>query len=211
MDIAALRREYMYAGLARADLDANPFKQFEHWFKEAHEAELDNPNALSLATADSHGMPSLRTVLLKAFDERGFVFYTNYGSRKAHELEANPQAAMLFHWLEFDRQVKVQGKVSRVTTAESLKYFLSRPRGSQLGAWCSDQSQPISSRTMLQQAFDSAKARFAEGDIPLPEFWGGYRLQPARIEFWQGRENRLHDRFEYVRSDTGWDIQRLAP
>ena len=201
----------MYAGLSRDDLDRDPFKQFARWFGEARDAGLDNPNALTLATADSSGMPSVRTVLLKAFDEQGFVFYTNYGSRKAHEIASNPQAAMLFHWLEFDRQVKIQGAVERVSTAQSLAYFASRPRGSQLSAWCSAQSQPVGSRVLLQQAFDSAKAKFAAGEIPLPDFWGGYRVIPERIEFWQGRENRLHDRFEFVRSGGGWDIQRLAP
>jgi pyridoxamine 5'-phosphate oxidase len=211
MDISDLRREYMYAGLSRDDLDDDPVVQFEQWFLDAQSNGLDNPNALSLATADSNGMPSVRTVLLKAFDQKGFVFYTNYGSRKAREIEANPQAAMLFHWLEFDRQVKIQGPVSRVSAAESLKYFASRPRGSQIGAWCSEQSSPIGSRTLLAQAYESIKHKFADGEIPLPDFWGGYRVKPLRIEFWQGRENRLHDRFEYVRDGDAWKIQRLAP
>lgn len=211
MDIADLRREYMYAGLSRDDLDPDPIVQFERWFLDARDNGLDNPNAFSLATAGKDCMPSLRTVLLKAFDHRGFVFYTNYGSRKAREIEANPRAAMLFHWLEFDRQVKVQGTVSRVSAAESLRYFSSRPRGSQIGAWCSNQSSPIGSRTLLEQAFESMKRKFGEGQIPLPDFWGGYRIEPLRIEFWQGRENRLHDRFEYQRRADGWTIQRLAP
>ena len=211
MDIADLRREYLHAGLSRADLDPDPIVQFERWFRDAREAGLDNRNAFSLATCAGDGMPSVRTVLLKAFDHQGFVFYTNYGSRKAREIEANPQAAMLFHWLEFDRQVKVQGRVSRVSVAESLRYFRSRPRGSQIGAWCSQQSAPVGSRTLLEQAFASMKRKFGEGDIPLPDFWGGYRIEPLRIEFWQGRENRLHDRFEYRREGEGWTIQRLAP
>jgi len=211
MDIADLRREYMYAGLSRDDLDDDPIQQFEQWFREAHDNGLDNANALSLATVGADGMPSLRTVLLKAFDQKGFVFYTNYGSRKAREIDANPKAAMLFHWLEFDRQVKLQGPVSKVSTAESLKYFASRPRGSQIGAWCSEQSSPIGSRTLLAQAYESMKEKFAHGEVPLPDFWGGYRVEPLRIEFWQGRENRLHDRFEYVREGEGWRIQRLAP
>lgn len=211
MDIAHLRREYMYAGLSRADLDPDPVVQFERWFREATEADLLTPNALSLATAGPDGMPSVRTVLLKAFDHRGFVFYTNYGSRKAREIEANPQAAMLFHWLEFDRQVKIQGAVSRVSTAESLRYFASRPRGSQIGAWCSQQSTPVGSRMLLEQAFDSMKRKFGEGQIPIPDFWGGYRVEPVRIEFWQGRENRLHDRFEYRQEGAAWEIARLAP
>lgn len=211
MDIADLRREYMYAGLSRDELDEDPVVQFGQWFADARGNGLDNPNALSLATADEQGMPSVRTVLLKAFDRAGFVFYTNYGSRKAREIEANPQAAMLFHWLEFDRQVKIQGPVSRVSAAESMKYFTSRPRGSQIGAWCSQQSSPIGSRTLLVQAYESIKHKFAEGEVPLPDFWGGYRVEPVRVEFWQGRENRLHDRFEYRRQADGWTIQRLAP
>ena len=211
MDIADLRREYMYAGLSRADLDPDPFRQFERWFREATGGGLNNPNALSLATVGADGMPSIRTVLLKAFDRRGFVFYTNYGSRKAREIEANPKAAMLFHWLEFDRQVKIQGLVTRVSTAESLRYFATRPRGSQIGAWVSQQSSPIGSRTLLDQAFSSMKRKFGKGEIPLPDFWGGYRVDPVCIEFWQGRENRLHDRFEYRREGENWLIQRLAP
>ena len=211
MDIADLRREYMYAGLSRRELHPDPIVQFERWFREATEADLFTPNALSLATVGADGMPSLRTVLLKAFDDKGFVFYTNYGSRKARQIEANPQAAMLFHWLELDRQVKIQGPVSRVSTAESLRYFTSRPRGSQIGAWCSQQSSPVGTRTLLEQAFESMKRKFGEGEIPLPDFWGGYRVAPLRIEFWQGRENRLHDRFEYRREGDGWTIQRLAP
>lgn len=211
MDISDLRREYRYAGLSRDELHPDPLLQFERWFNNAHENGLDNANALSLATVGSDGMPSLRTVLLKSFDQQGFVFYTNYGSRKAQQIAQNPQAAMLFHWLEFDRQVKIQGHVSKVSSAESLKYFASRPRGSQLGAWCSQQSSPIGSRTLLQQAFDSMQRKFADGEVPLPDFWGGYRVRPVVIEFWQGRENRLHDRFEYRREDDGWGIQRLSP
>jgi len=211
MDIANLRREYRYAGLSREQLDPDPIVQFERWFRDATEGGLENANALSLATVGPDGMPSLRTVLLKAFDHEGFVFYTNYGSRKARDIEANPHAAMLFHWLEFDRQVKIEGTASRVSVAESLRYFSTRPRGSQIGAWCSQQSSPVGSRTLLEQAFDSMKRKFADGDIPLPDFWGGYRVKPHRIEFWQGRENRLHDRFEYRLRDGGWAIQRLAP
>lgn len=211
MDISDLRREFMYAGLSRGDLAPDPLVQFEKWFVEARDNGLNNSNAFSLATAGDDRMPSIRTVLLKAFDHKGFVFYTNYGSRKAHEIEANPQAAMLFHWLELDRQVKIQGQVSRVSTAESLKYFASRPRGSQIGAWCSAQSSPVGSRTLLVQAFDSMKKKFADGEVPLPDFWGGYRVEPRCIEFWQGRENRLHDRFEYLREGDTWSIQRLAP
>jgi len=211
MDISDLRREYMYAGLSRDELDEDPVVQFENWFLDAQTNGLENANAMSLATADANGMPSLRTVLLKAFDQKGFVFYTNYGSRKAREIALNPQAALLFHWLEFDRQVKIQGPVSKISTAESIRYFASRPRGSQIGAWCSEQSSPVGSRTLLMQAYESMKHKFADGEIPLPDFWGGYRVEPVSIEFWQGRENRLHDRFEYRRDGNSWKIQRLAP
>ena len=211
MDIADIRREFQYAGLSRDDLNENPIEQFEKWFVDARDANLDNPNALSLATVNEDGSPSLRTVLLKVFDEKGFVFFTNYGSRKAYDLDRNPKSAMLFHWLELDRQVKIQGDVSRISTAESLAYFTSRPRGSQIGAWTSQQSSPIGSRSLLVQAFESMKKKFAEGEIPLPDFWGGYRLEPSVIEFWQGRENRLHDRFEFRRQGGAWDIQRLQP
>lgn len=213
MDISELRREYRYAGLTREQLDPDPIKQFEHWFQEAHDNGLDNPNALSLATVGHDGMPGLRTVLLKSFDDQGFVFYTNYGSRKAGQIAENPQAAMLFHWLEFDRQVKIQGQVEKVSLAESMRYFATRPRGSQIGAWCSQQSAPVGSRTLLQQAFESMQKKFAGGEIPVPDFWGGYRVRPQLIEFWQGRENRLHDRFEYRSgSEAGsWIIERLCP
>jgi len=211
LDIAALRREYRHAGLSRKQLDTDPFKQFEQWFAEAHKAGLDKPNALSLATADASGAPSVRIVLLKAVARGSFVFYTNHGSRKAQELEANPRAAMLFHWLEFDRQVRIQGTVQRVSRAESLAYFATRPHGSQLGAWCSEQSRPLESRAVLEQAFERVREKFAGVEVPLPEFWGGYRLAPQRIEFWQGRENRLHDRFEFQRTGQGWQIQRLSP
>ncbi|MGB0723634.1 MAG: pyridoxamine 5'-phosphate oxidase [Gammaproteobacteria bacterium] len=212
MNIADLRREYVYAGLSRADLDEDPFAQFEKWFQQASDAEVEQPNAMSLATAGADGMPSLRTVLLKYFDRDGFVFYTNYGSHKAQDLDANPQAALLFPWLELDRQVKVQGPVEKISAAESLKYFTSRPRGSQVGAWCSHQSRVVSSRSMLEAKFQEMKDRFGNGEIPLPSFWGGYRVRPIMIEFWQGRENRLHDRFRFDReADGGWNIRRLAP
>lgn len=211
MDISDLRREYRYAGLSRDDLADDPIDQFERWFREANDNGLDNANALSLATVGKDGMPSLRTVLLKSFDRDGFVFYTNYGSSKARQIAENPQAAMLFHWLEFDRQVKIQGHVSKVSTAESVRYFATRPRGSQIGAWCSQQSSPVGSRTLLMQAFESIKHKFADGEVPLPDFWGGYRVHPEVVEFWQGRENRLHDRFEYRRQDDNWQIERLCP
>ncbi|MGB0713743.1 MAG: pyridoxamine 5'-phosphate oxidase [Gammaproteobacteria bacterium] len=212
MNIADLRREYVYAGLSRSELDEDPFAQFEKWFQQASDAKVEQPNAMSLATAGGDGMPSLRTVLLKYFDRQGFVFYTNYGSHKARDLEANPQAALLFPWLELDRQVKIQGPVEKISAAESLKYFTSRPRGSQIGAWCSHQSRVVSSRSMLEAKFQEVKERFGDGAIPLPSFWGGYRVVPRMIEFWQGRENRLHDRFRFdLAADGDWNIRRLAP
>lgn len=213
MDISDLRREYTYAGLRRDDLSPDPFTQFETWFHQAQEAQLDNPNAFSLATASSEGAPSVRTVLLKYFDPTGFVFFTNYESHKARDITENPQVAALFHWLEFDRQVKIRGRAEKVSTADSLRYFTSRPRGSQIGAWCSEQSRVVSSRSLLESQFQAMKNRFGKGEIPLPAFWGGYRIIPTQIEFWQGRENRLHDRFSYQLDldQQNWEIRRLAP
>lgn len=204
-------KEYTRTGLSRKDLKENPFEQFELWYQQAEKAELRYPNAMSLATAGSDGMPTVRTVLLKIYDESGFVFFTNYGSAKAKHLDENPKAGLLFHWLELDRQVKISGSVERLPTTESVSYFATRPRGSQLGAWCSSQSEPISSRQMLEQSWEQMKARFQNKEVPLPDFWGGYRIIPDTIEFWQGRESRLHDRLEYYRSESGWIIQRLAP
>ena len=212
MDLGAMRQEFVREGLDRADLDPDPIQQFERWFRQANDGGLLMPNAMSLATVDTDGQPSLRTVLLKFFDERGFVFYTNYGSRKARELEANPKASLLFPWLDLERQVVIVGFTERVSTAESVKYFLSRPRGSQLGAWVSDQSQIITSRQMLLSKFEEMKRKFHEREVPLPSFWGGYRVVPRAVEFWQGRENRLHDRFVYTRAaGDDWEIERLAP
>ena len=212
MDISDLRREFTHAGLEREALNPNPFLQFEQWFQQAERAGLDQPNAMSLATADAGGVVSIRTVLLKLFDENGFVFYTNYGSHKAWDIAANPRVALLFPWLLLDRQVKIQGRAEKVSMAESFVYFTHRPRGSQLGAWSSAQSRVVSSRSLLEGEFQKLKEKFLNMEIPLPDFWGGYRVVPDTIEFWQGRENRMHDRFRFTcQDDADWLIERLAP
>ncbi len=204
-----LRKDFLKSGIVRDDLDNNPINQFSLWFSQAMESDIIEPSAMSLATADD--VIGIRTVLLKYFDDRGFVFFTNYGSEKSRQIEKRPQAAILFPWLALERQVKIIGSVERITKLESLKYFTSRPKGSQLGAWASEQSSKISSRSVLIEQFTSMKKKFAKGEIPLPDFWGGYRVIPQSIEFWQGRENRLHDRFIYENHNDGWDISRLSP
>ena len=209
-DVAALRREYARAGLLRADLPGEPFGQFRRWFTEAAAAGLVEPNAMVLATTDGT-RPSTRTVLLKAYDERGFVFFTNYESRKARDIAAAPAVSLLFPWYALERQVGILGRAERISTAESLAYFSSRPHGSRLGAWVSQQSTVIDGRKILEMKWDEMKRKFARGEIPLPSFWGGFRVVPAEIEFWQGRANRLHDRFRYTRGDGTWTIERLAP
>jgi pyridoxamine 5'-phosphate oxidase len=211
MDIGDMRRDFESEGLDREHLDDDPVIQFEIWFEDARKAGLLEPNAMSLATTGSDGLPDLRTVLLKYFDDRGFVFYTNYGSRKAREIDENPQAALLFPWIGLNRQLRIQGAVEKVSKAESLRYFSSRPRGSQIGAWVSEQSQVITSRGLLEQKINEMKQKFSSGEVPLPDFWGGYRVVPERIEFWQGRPSRLHDRFEYIREGNAWTIHRLQP
>lgn len=212
MDVSELRKNYTKGGLRRADLDDDPLRQFEKWFGEAMASGIPEPNAMSLATATAGGAPSLRTVLLKSYDARGLVFYTSYESRKAREIAENPRVALMFPWVALERQIVITGTAAKISAAESLKYFVSRPRGNQLGAWVSHQSHVISSRQILLAKLDEMKRKFASGQIPLPPAWGGYRVTPDRIEFWQGGEDRLHDRFLYTfQPDGSWAIERLAP
>jgi len=202
----------MHEGLRREALHADPYQTFANWFQLAIDADLVEPNAMSLATVDSEGQPWQRMVLLKTFDDNGFVFFSNYASRKAGHIAQNNKVSLLFPWYALGRQVKVTGVASKIGSAESLSYFLTRPRGSQIGAWASPQSQVITSRAMLEGMVDQVKRRFHEGDVPLPDFWGGYRVQAQSLEFWQARDNRLHDRFLYRRQDDeSWAIERLAP
>jgi len=213
VDIAALRQNYALHTLSESDVASDPFEQFRTWFHEAVNSQLPEPNAFILATAGADGRPGARTVLLKEFTRDGFVFYTNYESRKGRELLENPNAAMLFMWLELQRQVRIEGVVEKVGAAESLAYFQSRPRASQIGAWASHQSSVADSREEIERRQQEVEVRFEGFDVlPLPPFWGGYRLKPDSFEYWQGRESRLHDRIAYRKSDTdGWDISRLMP
>lgn len=212
MDLFEFRNEYLKGGLERRDLDDNPFKQFGKWFDHACECKVKEPNAMALSTVDSAGAPSSRIVLLKSWGEDGFVFYTNYTSKKARDIFQNNKVSLLFVWIDLERQLRIDGAAEKVSAAESLRYFLSRPFGSRIGAWVSHQSSIITSRSLLEMQFDKMKRKFADGKIPLPDFWGGYKVVPSRFEFWQGRENRLHDRFEYKLDENGiWQISRLAP
>jgi pyridoxamine 5'-phosphate oxidase len=210
--ISALRRNYSLQALSETDVLPNPLSQFAIWFEEALNSQLTEPNAMTLATADQHGRPSARTVLLKGFDRNGFVFYTNYESRKGQELAENPHAALLFAWLELERQVRIEGKVEKVPQEDARAYFQSRPKGSQIGAWASPQSRVIVGRAVLEQRAVELIAQYDQIEVlPLPPFWGGYRLRPNVLEFWQGRESRLHDRICYTRTGDDWKIERLAP
>lgn len=212
VDTSQIRREYRASGLKREDLNPDPVLQFSTWFEQARKTTIADPTAMVLATVNRDGQPSQRTVLLKYFDAHGFVFFTNYGSRKAEEISMNNKVSLLFVWLELDRQVIINGTAEKISAADSARYFMSRPRDSQVAAWVSSQSHNLSSRQALLQKFAEMKQKFSDGKIPLPSFWGGYRVAPVEIEFWQGRENRLHDRFMYrLENPNGWSINRLAP
>jgi pyridoxamine 5'-phosphate oxidase len=210
--LSELRKDYTKDALRAVDLAADPFAQFEKWFAQAEACEVDEPNAMCLATVSPEGQPSTRVVLLKAFSDQGLVFYTNYESRKAIEMEANPKVSANFLWLPLQRQINVTGRVERVSKATALKYFLTRPFASRLGAWSSPQSKVIGSRQILEAKLEQMKRKFANGEVPLPDNWGGYRIVPETFEFWQGGSGRLHDRFMYQRDATGqWTTARLAP
>ena len=210
-NLADLRQEYALAGLDEEGVAQDPFEQFERWFEEARSAGVIEPNAMTLATADADGFPAARTVLLKGADKRGFMFFTNYESTKGRELAANPRATLVFPWLALERQVIVRGSVSRVAQEETDAYFQSRPEGSQLGAWASAQSTLVPDRQALEHNLAAAKERFAAGPIPTPPHWGGLRVSPIAVEFWQGRPSRLHDRLRYRKADPGWVIERFSP
>ena len=211
MNTADWRATLEAKGLDEDSLLENPIELFDQWFDDAKQAGIYEHNAMSLATCSNGGLPSVRTVLLKLYDQQGFVFFTNYGSRKAQEINENPRVALLFPWVEISRQIRIEGNISKVSTAESLKYFSSRPRESQLGAWVSQQSEMLSSRGLLEHKLLEMRQKFGAGKIPLPDFWGGYRVIPQTLEFWQGRPHRLHDRFEYRKTDEHWQVQRLQP
>lgn len=212
MSLADLRKDYSLAGLKEQDLAKDPFRQFDRWFQEAEAAKIPEPNAMTLATADRAGRPSARTVLLKGVDGRGFVFFTNYESRKGRELEANPQAALVLPWVALERQVIINGPVARIAREEAEAYFHTRPLASQLSAWASPQSSIISGRAVLEDNLKTLEKKYAGHKVPMPPHWGGFRLMPETVEFWQGRRSRLHDRLRYRReSDGSWTVDRLAP
>jgi len=211
MSIADLRQEYAKHELDRDHVRADPVEQFETWFDEALEAEVKEPNAMTLATTDELGRPAARIVLLKGVEERGFVFYSNYESQKGRQISSNPHAALVFWWEPLERQVRIEGEVEKLPEEESTEYFDSRPHGSQLGAWASPQSRVIDSREVLEKRLELVSVEYSEGEVPRPPHWGGYVVKPRTVEFWQGRPNRLHDRLRYRRDDNGWTLERLAP
>jgi pyridoxamine 5'-phosphate oxidase len=211
MDITHLREDYRLEALNRETLRPDPLDQFKFWFEQARAAELKEPNAMVLATVDESGQPCTRAVLLKNLEKDGLVFFTNYESRKAKQIAGNAKVSATFLWLELERQITVTGTATKVSPADSLAYFVTRPLGSRLGAWTSQQSTIIKSRSLLEAKLDEMKRKFADGKIPLPSFWGGYRIKPSAWEFWQGRQNRMHDRFIYTRDPEGWAVERLQP
>ncbi len=212
LDLQEMRTEYIQATLDETTVPIEPFTLFETWFAQAVGTGVKDPNSMILATSSKDNIPNVRTVLLKIFDEKGFVFFTNYNSVKAKEIEENPYVALEFLWLDLERQIRVIGTCEKISTAESMAYFMKRTRGSQIGAWVSEQSSVISSRKMLQMQVKKMKEKFSKGSVPLPDFWGGYRVVPSKIEFWQGRANRLHDRILYTKEEKeSWKIERLAP
>jgi pyridoxamine 5'-phosphate oxidase len=210
-DISAIRKDYKLKALQESDADPDPVIQFRHWWTEAVNSSIEEVNAMTLATADENGRPSARIVLLKGFDENGFTFFTNYNSRKAANISDKPYAALVFFWKELERQVRIEGTVSKVTAEQSDAYFRSRPHGSKIGAWASPQSSTISGREIIEQKVMELEKDFQGKDISCPPFWGGYALQPELMEFWQGRPNRLHDRLQYLKQESSWKISRLAP
>ena len=210
-DLKALKQQYSDSGIDKNTVDANPFKQFAVWFDQAVDSGIAEPNGFSLCTVSPESKPTQRTVLMKSYDEKGFVFYTNHHSRKGKQLSENHCVSMLFPWYELHRQINVEGVVSRIDDQRSFEYFNSRPVGSQIGAWASRQSETIESRQVLEQQICQIEEKFKDQEIPLPEFWGGYQIAPTRFEFWQGRTHRLHDRIIYTKNDSQWDISRLSP
>ncbi len=206
-----IRRQLMRTGLHREDLDPDPFRQFANWYQQTLASDIAEPTAMALATVDENGQPWQRMVLLKLYDEQGYVFFTNYHSRKAAQIAVNPRVGLLFPWYPLGRQVKITGVAEKISRAESLRYFASRPRGSQIGAWSSHQSKVVKSRAMLDGVVQKMKQKFAHGEVPLPDFWGGYRVVPDSFEFWQAREDRLHDCFFYQRRAQQWCVSRLEP
>ncbi len=209
--IADIRSEYKKQSLQETDVDSSPFRQFSRWWDDAMKSDIYEVNAMTLATVDPQGIPSARIVLLKGFDEKGFVFFTNYNSNKGKELEANAHACLVFFWKELERQVRVTGTAEKINVEESIAYFNSRPDGSKIGAWASPQSLVVAGKAWLKETFDYYAERFKHGEIPKPPHWGGYRVKARKIEFWQGRPNRLHDRILYTEENNAWNIERLAP
>ncbi|MDX1352376.1 MAG: pyridoxamine 5'-phosphate oxidase [Thiomicrorhabdus sp.] len=210
-DLADMRQSYQKGGLNENEVCSNPIEQFNQWFEEAKTADLTEPNAMVLATVSPELQPTTRTVLLKYFDNTGFVFFTNYTSEKSKHIEQNPNVSLQFLWLDLERQVRIEGRAEKISTAESIKYFSRRPKGSQIGAWVSHQSEIISSKSLLKAQYEKLITKFKDSNVPFPDFWGGYRVVPNKIEFWQGGENRLHDRIVYQKSNQAWSISRLAP